>query len=32
VQQESCDLGQLLQAAHAAGHDLHAEKDSFIKG
>ncbi|WP_417228281.1 TIGR01244 family sulfur transferase [Amphritea sp.] len=32
VQQENCDIGQLLQAAHAAGHDLHAEKDSFIKG
>ncbi|WP_420555366.1 TIGR01244 family sulfur transferase [Neptuniibacter marinus] len=31
VQQESCDLGQLLKAAHAAGHDLHAEKDSFIQ-
>jgi len=31
AKQESCDLGQLLQAAHAAGHDLHAEKDSFTQ-
>ncbi|MDO6563202.1 TIGR01244 family sulfur transferase [Amphritea sp. 1_MG-2023] len=31
LQQESCDIGLLLQAAHAAGHDLHAEKDRFTK-
>lgn len=31
VQQEAFDIGLLLQAAHAAGHDLHAQKDSFVK-
>ena len=31
MQQDTCDLAPLLQAAHAAGHDLSAQKDSFIK-
>lgn len=31
MQQATCDIGPLLQAAHAAGHDLHEQKDSFIK-
>lgn len=30
LQQKSCDLGELLQAAHAAGHDLTEQKDSFL--
>lgn len=31
MQQAICDLGPLLQAAHAAGHDLHEQKDTFKK-
>ena len=31
AQQSGCDLGPLLDAAHAAGHDLHDQKDSFLK-
>ena len=31
MQQATCDIGPLLQAAHAAGHDLHEQKDTFIK-
>lgn len=31
MQDASCDLGALLEAAHAAGHDLHEQKDSFSK-
>jgi uncharacterized protein (TIGR01244 family) len=31
MQQDSCDLGPLLLAAHAAGHDLSDQHDSFIK-
>lgn len=30
-QDDSCDLGPLLQAAQAAGHDLHEQKDAFMK-
>lgn len=31
AQKDCCDLGQLLEAAHAAGHDLHEHKGSFVK-
>lgn len=31
MQQDSCDLAPLLQAAHAAGHDLSDQHNSFIK-
>lgn len=30
-QQASCDLEPLLMAARAAGHDLHDQKETFIK-
>lgn len=30
-QDEGCDLGPLLQAALAAGHDLHEHQDAFMK-
>lgn len=31
MQQTACDIGPLLQAAHAAGHDLHEQRGTFIK-
>jgi len=31
MQQPACDIGLLLQAAHAAGHDLHDVKDTFTR-
>jgi uncharacterized protein (TIGR01244 family) len=31
MQQAACDIGPLLQAAHAAGHDLHDMEDSFTR-
>ncbi len=31
MQQATCDIGPLLQAAHAAGHDLHDQKHTFTK-
>jgi uncharacterized protein (TIGR01244 family) len=31
MQQANYDIERLLQAAHAAGHDLHSQKDSFTQ-
>jgi uncharacterized protein (TIGR01244 family) len=31
MQKSTCDIGALLEAAHAAGHDLHEQEDTFLK-
>ena len=30
MQKSTCDIGPLLQAAHAAGHDLHEQEGTFL--